>query len=72
MWLGWKRMIPAALLWIMVTAVVNTEGISRNIRLGVFGLLFLIALFWMGRGDPRLALIQTPKRSAREVPSGVS
>jgi hypothetical protein len=72
MWLGWKRMIPAALLWIMVTAVVNTEGISRNIRLGVFGLLFLGVLFWMGRGDPRLALIKPPKRSGREVPSGVS
>ena len=72
MWLGWKRMIPAALVWIMVTAVVNTEGISRNVRLGVFGLLFLGALVWMGKGDPRLALIQTPSRAPREVPDGVS
>ena len=72
MWLGWKRMIPAALVWIMVTAVVNTEGISRNVRLGVFGVLFLIALWWIGRGDPRLELVAATKRPVREVPSGSS
>ena len=72
MWLGWKRMIPAALIWIMVTAVVNTDGISRNVRLGVFGALFLIALWWIGRGDPRLAMVAATKRPVREVPSGTS
>jgi NADH-quinone oxidoreductase subunit H len=55
MWLGWKRLIPAALVWIMVTAVVNTEGVSRNIRLAVFGGLALIVLVWIARGDPRLS-----------------
>ena len=54
MWLGWKRLIPAALMWIMVTAVVNTEGVSRNVRLAVFGALFVVVLIWVGRGDPRL------------------
>jgi NADH-quinone oxidoreductase subunit H len=62
MWLGWKRLIPAALVWIMVTAVVNTEGISRGVRLGVFGVLFLIVLVWVGRGDPRLTQAVTPQR----------
>jgi NADH-quinone oxidoreductase subunit H len=62
MWLGWKRLIPAALVWIMVTAVVNTEGISRGVRLGVFGVLFLIVLAWVGRGDPRLTRAVTPQR----------
>jgi NADH-quinone oxidoreductase subunit H len=62
MWLGWKRLIPAALLWVMVTAVVNTEGISRNVRLGVFAGLFLIVLAWAGRGDPRLTSSVSPQR----------
>jgi NADH-quinone oxidoreductase subunit H len=61
MWLGWKRLIPAALLWIMVTAVVNTDGISRNVRLAVFGALFLVILVWVGRGDPRLREAMTPQ-----------
>jgi NADH-quinone oxidoreductase subunit H len=68
MWLGWKRLIPAALVWIMVTAVVNTEGISRGVRLGVFGVLFLIVLAWVGRGDPRLTRAVTPQRQRTEVP----
>jgi NADH-quinone oxidoreductase subunit H len=67
MWLGWKRLIPAALVWIMVTAVVNTEGISRGVRLGVFGVLFLIVLAWIGRGDPRLTQAVTPQRQRAEV-----
>ena len=54
MWLGWKRLIPAALAWIMVTAVVNTNGVGREVRLAVFGALFVIVLVWVGRGDPRL------------------
>jgi NADH-quinone oxidoreductase subunit H len=57
MWLGWKRLIPAALLWIVVTATVNTEGVSRNIRLAVFVVLAGLILVWVGRGDPRLALV---------------
>jgi NADH-quinone oxidoreductase subunit H len=62
MWLGWKRLIPGALLWIMVTAVVNTEGVSRGLRLAVFGGLFLVVLFWVGRGDPRLTETVAPQR----------
>jgi NADH-quinone oxidoreductase subunit H len=62
MWLGWKRLIPAALVWIMVTAIVNTDGVSRGVRLGVFGVLFLIVLAWVGRGDPRLTQAVTPQR----------
>lgn len=65
MWLGWKRLIPAALLWIFVTAVVNTEGVSRNWRLAVFGGLFLIVLVWVGKGDPRLRGAVTPQRRLR-------
>ncbi|HJR45437.1 MAG TPA: NADH-quinone oxidoreductase subunit H [Actinomycetota bacterium] len=72
MWLGWKRLIPAALVWIMVTAVVNTEGISRNVRFAVFGGLFLLVLAWMGRGDPRLTSFVKPAMSTRKVPDGVS
>jgi hypothetical protein len=68
MWLGWKRLIPAGLLWIMVTAVVNVnpegadEQLLRNIRLGVFGALFLLVLFIVAKGDPRLKEIVTPER----------
>jgi NADH-quinone oxidoreductase subunit H len=62
MWLGWKRLIPGALAWIMVTAVVNTEGVSRNARAGVFIVLFLIVLVWVGRGDPRLTETVAPQR----------
>jgi NADH-quinone oxidoreductase subunit H len=62
MWLGWKRLIPAAVVWIMVTATVNTEGISRNVRLAVFGALFLLIVLWVGRGDPRLTEVITPER----------
>ncbi|MPZ68884.1 MAG: NADH-quinone oxidoreductase subunit H [Actinobacteria bacterium] len=69
MWLGWKRLIPASLVWIMVTAVVNTEGVSRNARLVVFGILFVIVLFWLGKGDPRLTGAVTPQRRRVHGPS---
>ena len=62
MWLGWKRLIPGALVWIMVTAVVNTEGVGRNARLAVFGALFLLVLVWVGRGDPRMLTAVAPQR----------
>jgi NADH-quinone oxidoreductase subunit H len=62
MWLGWKRLIPAALLWILFTAVVNTQGLSRTVRLGVFVALFLFVGAWLLRGDPRLRYITTPQR----------
>ena len=65
MWLGWKRLIPAALVWIMVTAVVNTDEVSRNWRLAVFGVLFVLVLIWVGRGDPRLKGAVTPQRRTR-------
>ncbi|MDQ3877299.1 MAG: NADH-quinone oxidoreductase subunit H [Actinomycetota bacterium] len=68
MWLGWKRLIPAALGWIAVTAVVNTAGISRGVRLGAFAALFLVVLLWIGRGDPRLTDAMRPRR----VRSGVA
>jgi hypothetical protein len=67
MWLGWKRLIPAALGWIAVTAVVNTPGVSRGIRLGAFAALFLVVLLWVGRGDPRLTEAMTPRRVRRGV-----
>jgi NADH-quinone oxidoreductase subunit H len=69
MWLGWKRLIPAALGWIVFTAVVNTDGISRGVRIGVFAALFVIVLAWVGRGDPRLARAVAPKKG---VHSGVT
>jgi NADH-quinone oxidoreductase subunit H len=62
MWLGWKRLIPAALLWILFTAVVNTQGLSRNVRLGVFVALFVIVATWLLRGDPRLQQAMAPQR----------
>ena len=62
MWLGWKRLIPGALAWIMVTAVVNTDGVSRGVRMAVFGGLFLLVLVWVGRGDPRLRESVAPQR----------
>ena len=65
MWLGWKRLIPAALLWIMVTAVVNTEGVSRQVRLAVFAGLFLAVLLVVAKGDPRLKQIVTPQAPSR-------
>ncbi|MGH2699009.1 MAG: NADH-quinone oxidoreductase subunit NuoH [Actinomycetota bacterium] len=79
MWLGWKRLIPVALLWIMVTAVVNVnpEGVDqqtlRNIRLAVFGGLFLLVLFVVARGDPRLKQVVTPERprARRKATPGV-
>jgi NADH-quinone oxidoreductase subunit H len=72
MWLGWKRLIPAALFWIMFTAVLNTPGVSQYVRWGVFILLFLGVLAVSGRGDPRLAKIVEPIRSTREVPRGAA
>ena len=62
MWLGWKRLIPAALLWILFTAVVNTTGLSRSVRLGVFIALFVVVGAWLLKGDPRLRQIATPQR----------
>lgn len=62
MWLGWKRLIPGALGWIMVTAVVNTDGVSRGVRMAVFGGLFVLVLVWVGRGDPRLRETVVPQR----------
>ena len=62
MWLGWRRLIPAALLWIMFTAVVNTTGLSRGVRLGVFVGLFVVVGLWLLRGDPRLRTVTTPQR----------
>jgi NADH-quinone oxidoreductase subunit H len=55
MWLGWKRLIPASLGWIVITAFVNTEGIPRTWTYVAFGALFVILMLWIGRGDPRLA-----------------
>jgi hypothetical protein len=69
MWFGWKRLIPGALIWIVVTAVVNTEGVSRNVRIGVFGALFLFVLIYIGKGDPRLKGAVVPQR---RLPSGIA
>ncbi|MGI8407811.1 MAG: complex I subunit 1/NuoH family protein [Actinomycetota bacterium] len=62
MWLGWKRLIPAALFWIAVTAVVNTEGVSRGVRLGAFGVFYLAIVIWAYLGDPRLKGAVVPQR----------
>jgi NADH-quinone oxidoreductase subunit H len=68
MWLGWKRLIPAALVWIMVTAVFNTAELDRNIRMGVFVAVMLLVLVWVGRGDPRLKSLAESR--ARSVTRG--
>ncbi len=62
MWLGWKRLIPAGLIWIFVTAIVNTDSVSRNWRLATFGLLFLVVMVWLGKGDPRLSGALVPQK----------
>lgn len=65
MWLGWKRLIPGALAWIMATAVFNTEDLGRPWKLGTLAVLFVIAMIWIGRGDPRLLQATTPQRRLR-------
>ncbi len=64
MWLGWKRLIPASLLWIAVTAVVNIDNaqLSRNWKLGAFGVMFAVVMVWVGKGDPRLRSAVSPQR----------
>ncbi len=64
MWLGWKRLIPVALGWILFTAIVNTDGVSRGVRLATFAVLFAVVLVWVGRGDPRLKGIVAPRKGA--------
>jgi NADH-quinone oxidoreductase subunit H len=64
MWLGWKRLIPAALVWIMVTAVFNTSEVSRNVRMAVFGAVALLVLAWGARGDPRLRSLAASRAKA--------
>ena len=70
MWLGWKRLIPAALGWIMVTAVLNTPGISRGVQFGVLGVMAVVLMVWVGKGDPRLEGIISVRK--KEVPSGTA
>jgi len=41
---------------------VNTDGVSRGVRMAVFGGLFLLVLVWVGRGDPRLRESVAPQR----------
>ncbi|HYO61802.1 MAG TPA: NADH-quinone oxidoreductase subunit NuoH [Actinomycetota bacterium] len=68
MWLGWKRLIPAALVWIMVTAVFNTAELDRQVRMGVFAAVMVLVLVWVGRGDPRLKSLAASR--ARSVTRG--
>jgi NADH-quinone oxidoreductase subunit H len=70
MWLGWKRLIPASLGWILFTAVVNTEGVSQGVRYATFAALFVVIMLWIGRGDPRLTQSVTPQR--RRVARGAA
>ena len=72
MWLGWKRLIPAALVWIMVTAVFNTSEVSRTVRMGVFGAVVLIVLVWVGRGDPRLRSLAASRARREAVSRGAA
>jgi NADH-quinone oxidoreductase subunit H len=60
MWLGWKRLIPGALLWIVVTAVLNSdpEEVPVAARLWVMVAVFAVLLVWVWRGDPRLAALK--------------
>jgi NADH-quinone oxidoreductase subunit H len=64
MWLGWKRLIPFALVWIVVTAVLQIPDadLGRGWKVGTLGAFFVGILFWMGRGDPRLRESVVPKR----------
>ena len=62
MWLGWKRLIPAALGWILVTAVLNTPGLSRVVQLGTLGVMAVGIMVWVGKGDPRLKGIVGPRK----------
>ena len=65
MWLGWRRLIPFAVVWIMITAVVNTDEVHRYIKLGVFAAFGVALVLWAGRGDPRLtqAVVPTKRRA---------
>ena len=54
MWLGWKRLIPASLAWILVTAVLNTPGLSRGVQFATLGVMAVALMIWVGKGDPRL------------------
>jgi NADH-quinone oxidoreductase subunit H len=68
MWLGWKRLIPAALLWIMFTAVLNSGELPLRARWIAVGVLFAVLLVWLWRGDPRLTGAAAPQRKL--VPEG--
>jgi NADH-quinone oxidoreductase subunit H len=68
MWLGWKRLIPAALGWIMFTAVVNTPDLPQQARWVAIGTLFVVVMVWVGRGDPRLKGI-VPRKQVSSAPS---
>ena len=70
MWLGWRRLIPFAIVWIMITAVVNTDEVHRYIKLAVFGAFGLALILWAGRGDPRLTKAVVPTK--RRAPSGAA
>ena len=68
MWLGWKRLIPAALAWILVTAVLNTPGLARGWQYATLGVMAVALMIWVGRGDPRLQGIVSVRKEVR--PSG--
>ena len=72
MWLGWKRLIPASLGWIVVTAFVNTEGVPRTWTYGAFAVLFVILMIWIGKGDPRLADSFRLDKGKRGLSSGAA
>ncbi|MDQ3981536.1 MAG: NADH-quinone oxidoreductase subunit NuoH [Actinomycetota bacterium] len=72
MWLGWKRLIPAALVWIMVTAVFNTAELTRGVRMGVFAAVIVLVLVWVARGDPRLKDLAASRAKAVARREGVT
>jgi NADH-quinone oxidoreductase subunit H len=72
MWLGWKRLIPGALVWIVVTAVLNSdpEEVPTSARLWVMTAVFAVLLAWVWRGDPRLKALEPWRK--KEVGRGTA
>jgi NADH-quinone oxidoreductase subunit H len=62
MWLGWKRLIPLSLGWIVVSAILRAPDLDRSWRVGAMVVAFGLAMLWLGRGDPRLRDAIAPQK----------